>query len=602
MSFSGEVKKFNKKFNVNFSLDEFKDEQRMIDNLPSVQTDDISDDDQLYRDTFLDLYKESVENAIFKNTPLVDHVEFYTEFEKLMAIYRKRRIDNKRSASTEYGEWTSGIDILQEMSKEIKNISSNKVNFVKEKYLQGEFPLRRMRADIEDIKKSTPLTAEALSRAIAYYEALEATRAERTRGWKANPLNWIRNHAEKRDLKAFKAYIEQQQREHKNIYDEALKMATSSDILKCESENLQKSILKELNEMSDSKTSETQNTNDSLDLLNPEVTQNPENDIQKTLDVLNNILDIQDIEDIQAAQNPQNDQNSQDGEDLQDIRYDLFVDEPKNDDLSSYFIDDEEIASNPTMLDDEESFEAEVITDINDAFNAEAERRKNRTKDTLEEQKIKYQELQQQKKEQKKEHQNLIIEDKPQNIEDAINIYKRGLLSYAVCERLTECMVASQNTEVFQFNTARIIYKEFGKNLTAIWESPNEMDTHAKNIFKTVYDKMKVDMSVEEKLVAAQEITDIMLNIYSPVASNDDLKIYGECYAIKNMNNGDIQKLTGCNDGDIDKIMQSVKQDLGLIKEPVKFKDEEFQEASVVTSPKIEEAKQNVPHLTNGKK
>jgi hypothetical protein len=126
------------------------------------------------------------------------------------------------------------------------------------------------------------------------------------------------------------------------------------------------------------------------------------------------------------------------------------------------------------------------------------------------------------------------------------------------------------------------------------------MDTHAKNIFKTVYNKIKVNMSVEKKLVAAQEITDIMLNIYSPVASNDDLKMYGECYAIQSMSNDDIQKLTGCNDN-IDELMKSVKEDLELLKEPVKFNDEEFKEPPAATVPKIEEVKQNAPCLNNGK-
>ena len=64
----------------------------------------------------MDLYAESVENAIFKNTPLVDHVEFYESFENLMANYRKMRIGDKKSASTEYGEWTSGVDILKNMT------------------------------------------------------------------------------------------------------------------------------------------------------------------------------------------------------------------------------------------------------------------------------------------------------------------------------------------------------------------------------------------------------------------------------------------------------------------------------------------------------
>ena len=454
-----------------------------------------------------------------------------------------------------------------------------------------------MRADIDEIKKANPPTAEALSRAIAYYKALEETRAVRTGRWKANPLNWIRNRAEKRDLKAFKTYIEQQQQEYKNIYDEALKTATSSEVLDLEKESLQKSIFKVLDEMSDIKTTEHQNTNDSLDLFDPEVIKNPEYDIQGTLNALNNVLDLQDIEDIQADQDPQNDRISQDGDELQDIRYDLIVDEPQNGDLSSYFIDDEEIASDPAMLDDEESFEDGVITDIDNAFNAEAERRKNRTKDTLEEQKIKYQELLQEKK----EHKKLLIENKPQNLSEAINIFKnRGFIAYAVCERLTDCFEYSDNNEIFQFNTARLIYNEFGKNLSTIWETPNEMDTHAKNIFKTVYDKIKVNMSVEKKLVAAQEITDIMLNIYSPIASNDDLKIYGECYAIQSMDNSDIQKLTGPNDN-IDELMQSVKKDLGLVKEPVRFEDEEFKEAPMATVPKIEEVKQDALHLNNGK-
>ena len=35
MSFLDEVKKFNKKFNVNFNLDDFEGDQHMIDSFPS---------------------------------------------------------------------------------------------------------------------------------------------------------------------------------------------------------------------------------------------------------------------------------------------------------------------------------------------------------------------------------------------------------------------------------------------------------------------------------------------------------------------------------------------------------------------------------------
>jgi hypothetical protein len=47
--------------------------------------------------------------------------------------------------------------------------------------------------------------------------------------------------------------------------------------------------------------------------------------------------------------------------------------------------------------------------------------------------------------------------------------------------------------------------------------------------------------------------------------------------------------------------MKSVKEDLELLKEPVKFNDEEFKEPPAATVPKIEEVEQDVPHLNNVK-
>ena len=95
-------------------------------------------------------------------------------------------------------------------------------------------------------------------------------------------------------------------------------------------------------------------------------------------------------------------------------------------------------------------------------------------------------------------------------------------------------------------------------------------------------------MNVGDKLVAAQRMTDLTLNTFSPVATDPKLARYGDNFAIKSMDDDDIQKITKYS-GDVESLMNEVKTELGISKETVHFKDDIFNESSVGKIEKIEE-------------
>ena len=110
------------------------------------------------------------------------------------------------------------------------------------------------------------------------------------------------------------------------------------------------------------------------------------------------------------------------------------------------------------------------------------------------------------------------------------------------------------------------------------------------NTFKYVYNGIKEktpEMNVAEKLIAAQKITDILLNTYSPVGAKAEYAQYGKSFCVQNMNANDVRELTGSEES-FDKLMSDVKVGLGIV-EKVKFSDGLFSENVSVKSDKIEE-------------
>ena len=136
-------------------------------------------------------------------------------------------------------------------------------------------------------------------------------------------------------------------------------------------------------------------------------------------------------------------------------------------------------------------------------------------------------------------------------------------------------------------------------DIKQVWVSPNQMHQHSMEMFKTVYGKIRIEnpqMSVSNKLIATQKITDILLNVYSPVASDPKLAQYGNNYCIQKMNNADIRSLTGSGEN-LDELMNHVKVELGLAKakenekEAVVIPAEVFADNAGGVSEKVEEIK-----------
>ena len=137
---------------------------------------------------------------------------------------------------------------------------------------------------------------------------------------------------------------------------------------------------------------------------------------------------------------------------------------------------------------------------------------------------------------------------------------------------------------------ASSLYQNLLIDIHNTWTNP-DMQFNAKNMFKVIYNHLNNNihqMNVGDKLVAAQRMTDLTLNTFSPVAADPNLARYGDNFAIKSMDDDDIQKITKYS-GDVESLMNEVKTELGIFKENVHFNDDIFNESSVGKIGKIEE-------------
>ena len=207
------LNQFNTRYGVNFNFEKYETAALRMSNLQSFFAVDgrITPENNTYRGAFLNLYRETVENQINKKSDVVvDPAALLTDFDKLMDCYREYSKKNNRKAPSKNGGWKNSAEVAEAMQNRIQDINSDKASFIKDEYLAGRFPLRTMRADLERMRKSDQLSAEALSRAIVYLRALDKVVNERTTWWRVT--HWIRNRAEKRDLQAVENFVMSQRK------------------------------------------------------------------------------------------------------------------------------------------------------------------------------------------------------------------------------------------------------------------------------------------------------------------------------------------------------------------------------------------------------
>ena len=252
------INQFNTKYGVNFSFEKYETQVLKYKNLQSAfaTRSKTKIENVIYRGMFTSAYKECVENAIERNTQVVNHTDFFSDFEKLMDNYREYCKENGKEAPSAKGGWKNEMEIAEAVDQKLSDIKSDKIEYIKDKYLAGRISLRDMRATVEEMKKSETVSTEQLATAILYKKALESTVKERSFFWKV--FHPIRNNAEQRDLKAMNSYLNDCVKKSGVEYTKAtlLTMEKPIDQIKRDIEKLKQSIEKKTEEVVEEKTAE----------------------------------------------------------------------------------------------------------------------------------------------------------------------------------------------------------------------------------------------------------------------------------------------------------------------------------------------------------
>lgn len=179
-------------------------------------------------------------------------------------------------------------------------------------------------------------------------------------------------------------------------------------------------------------------------------------------------------------------------------------------------------------------------------------------------------------------------------------------------------------TEIFDYGKANTFYKFTGafniiNNIVPFVVKTNEkvdsapnmneknkiMEDTAREIFGKVYSGFGTEsgMTTENKIIAAQRVTNFLLNAYSPAAfDKKNFGKYSESFVVKNR--ADVEMVLRLAEDpirnekeEIDKVLQSVNEELGL-ENKIRLGDQiknDIEERPVASSRKIEES----PVITN---
>ena len=181
---------------------------------------------------------------------------------------------------------------------------------------------------------------------------------------------------------------------------------------------------------------------------------------------------------------------------------------------------------------------------------------------------------------------------KPTNKTEVKKLFDNKKVTEHITKRFDKLLSNENVTKKDKKATATAIHTMLRLKVTDTWSTPEKMQTYAMNFFKDIYNKIDrglPQLGVEQKLVAAQKMTNTFFKTYSPVASDPSLAEFGDNYGMKNMDEEDIQKLTGYEEN-AKELMDNVKQSLGIAnaKERISFSNGEFDEGKVEKAEKIE--------------
>ena len=176
--------------------------------------------------------------------------------------------------------------------------------------------------------------------------------------------------------------------------------------------------------------------------------------------------------------------------------------------------------------------------------------------------------------------------EKPQNISKALGMIRSKATSAMVLDAFADILANSGNSA-----SSDRIYREMLMDIRPFWNEQAQMKEHVTRMFRNAYKSLS-EMDTADRLIAAQKMTDIVLNLFTPVGSEKAYEKYRNNYYIQNTKNADIQDFIKYK-GNIDELVNNVKAELGIVKEEVKenvhFANGEFNENAPKKAEPIEE-------------
>lgn len=193
--------KFNKKYGVNFDIDEF---DASISGLSEIGG--IDNADQMYKMKFTELYKKAFENFVDRKIDgTFDFMEMINEFEKnIMEPYREEK---GKGAPKPYGGWKVS-DYLTNVDAYLNDMPLFKPQYAEQRYRDGKLGMGDMRAYVNELKKKDNVTPGELSTVDCYISAL--SQANENRSLISKILNPIGLLIEKIHLWILRSYLEKQ--------------------------------------------------------------------------------------------------------------------------------------------------------------------------------------------------------------------------------------------------------------------------------------------------------------------------------------------------------------------------------------------------------
>ena len=198
------IQVFNERYGLNFSIGAFEVQANAFAQLNSK-----SAFDDVYRMTFIKLYKQALGNYVDHKIDGLEPSIMLKGFNDIMEVYRKDCQEKKITTNLHARGGWKVKDALESLQKEVSALPKNKIEYAKERYLKGDLPIRDM---MEYTKKTlegdqNTFNTEKLSVLISYSKALKDVNASRSFLWKV--FHPIRNNAEQKNAALIETMVQE---------------------------------------------------------------------------------------------------------------------------------------------------------------------------------------------------------------------------------------------------------------------------------------------------------------------------------------------------------------------------------------------------------